>query len=255
MALSLGSRCTASTATGVTSCGGGGGGGGAGMPACTGSLAIDLSADMEESDDDVLAASDTVEAASNSLAMGSTTGAAASDTGSAAVTSTVEDSAGTGGASDVFVGLCGCDGTKLSTGGGMPMRFLGEVNSIGPGGGRLYSVTGFTGVGSPEVSIDDSGGGGVTGFTETLSKLSVVGKLGAFDALDLMEAVSVVSRLERGAGGGGGGSRGGGTAGGGNFPEPSAVVGEAMVKGGKPADLSSSTLLITASASSYRARP
>jgi hypothetical protein len=39
-------------------------------------------------------------------------------------------------ASDIFFGVAVCEVKTLSTGGGSPIRSLGEAKSIGPGGGR-----------------------------------------------------------------------------------------------------------------------
>lgn len=142
----------------------------------------------------------------------------------------------------------GMEATILSTGGGSPIRSRGEAKSTGPGGGRLYAFTGFADVDSSSDGIEDGGGGGVVCRLVDLSRNSV-GEGGAdFVVVDrsLLSAV---------AGGCGRASRGGGTVGGGNLPD-SAIVGETVVVWvGKPADLSSSILCTTGSASSYNAKP
>ena len=125
------------------------------------------------------------------------------------------------------------------------MILRGVAKSIGPGGGRWYARTGL-GVGSLRAAIDEGGGGGVLRHLGELSAPSR-GDSGG----DLFRIDVVFSDI---AGVGGRGFLGGGTIGGGNFPN-SAFVGEAVVKDGKPADLSSSALVITGSASSYKAIP
>lgn len=162
-----------------------------------------------------------------------------------------------GGGGGFFLGLGACEGARLST--GIPIKFLGDVNTdVGGAGGRENVEPGGGGFGL------SSGKGAEKRFNARsmaesffgFSGFSAIGDIGrdAEDSSAEFVSVFVGDRGAGGDGGGGIGSRGGGQAGGGNLPSSVGLV-NAVVWEGKPADLSSSILVTTGSASSYRANP
>lgn len=133
-----------------------------------------------------------------------------------AISAAVEGTSGFGfggGGGGFFLGLGACEGAKLST--GIPMKFLGDVNTdVGGAGGREKVEPGGFGLSSREGAEKRFKARSMAESFLGFSGFSTIGDIGRDAGGSSAEFVSVFVG-DRGAGGDGGGgigSRGGGQA-------------------------------------------